>query len=78
MLLVSQNVTAKTIQKSLSLATGSPVSNKNLIHQATAIALGYDSYEQFTALTNRRSMIEKSLWVEICHVTGSLMVMAGA
>jgi hypothetical protein len=57
-------VLASNIKKSLSLALGSEVKNRNMIRQMTAASAGYKSYEQAKNLLNRSKRIIDSLWIE--------------
>lgn len=65
MLSISTSKTPGTrIQSALSLASGSPVTNRSLLRKAIALASGYSSYEQAEALNSRSKMIMDRLWVE--------------
>ncbi len=57
-------VSAESIQKALSYGKDHKVKNKNLIHQTTAVANGFDSFEQMQSLLDRTNMIDNHFWVE--------------
>ena len=57
-------VSAASIQNALSYGKDHKVKNQNLIHQATAVANGFDSFEQMQSLLDRANMIDNHFWVE--------------
>ena len=62
--LSTRKVTASSIQQALSKKENAIVKNRNLIKNATAIALGFESFEQADKRLDRTYQTTQHMWVE--------------
>tara|TARA_B100002049_G_scaffold204684_1_gene164393 strand:- start:3104 stop:4024 length:921 start_codon:yes stop_codon:yes gene_type:complete len=62
--LAARKITATSIQQALSKKENAIVKNRNLIKNATAIALGFESFEQADKRLDRIHQSKQHMWVE--------------